>query len=75
MSGGGVSQAVIGFERERGNIYITSHHPKTVPSQHDHSLNEKHPKMGEPASNGREKLSLKCVAENEGEKGKKMMIE
>ena len=31
--------------------------------------------MGEPASNGMEKLSLKCVAENEGEKREKMMIE
>ena len=32
------------------------------------------PHMGESASNGREKLSQKCVGENEGEK-KEMMIE
>ena len=32
------------------------------------------PQMSEPVSNGRERLSQKCVGENEGEK-KEMMIE
>ena len=38
---GGVSQAVIGLERER---YITSHPPKTVSTHQDHSLKECHHK-------------------------------
>ena len=70
-----ISQAANGLrerERERESWHLI---PKTVPSQHDHSLKESHPRMGEPASNGREILRLKCVAENEGEKRKKMMIE
>ena len=67
---GGVSQAVIGLERER---YITSHPPKTVSTYQDHSLKECHPKwVSRPQM--AEKLSLKCVAENEGEKREKMMI-
>ena len=35
----------------------------------------KTPQIREQASNSRERLSLKCVAVNEGEKRKKMMIE
>ena len=71
MERGGISQVATELEENEAWHLI----PKTVSSQHDHSLNENHSKMGKPASNGREILNLKCVAENEGEKRQKMMIE
>ena len=68
---GGVSQADIRVgERE---VYYISPPQDCVHLPRPQSERVS-PQMGEPATNGREKLSLKCVAENEGEKREKMMI-
>ena len=65
---GGISQAAIGLERERGILHLTPQDCVHSPRPQSERMS---PQMGEPATNGREKLRLKCVAENEGEKREK----
>ena len=71
MKGEASVRLILGW-RERGISHLTP--LKTVSTHQDHSLKECHPKLVSQPQMAGEKLSLKCVAENEGEKREKRMI-
>ena len=64
---GSKGEGVIVLERER-EMDITSHPSQDCVHSPRPQCERVPPQKGEPASNGREKHSQKCVAGNEGEK-------